>query len=71
VDDRWEVIAMKLLFGVVLFIVSFVGMVVSFFSRITVNSSLALLNGLEMSIELGIFFILTGLAGLYMIINHN
>ena len=62
---------MKLLFGVVLFIASIFGALVSFFSRITVNSSLSVLNGMEMSLALGIFFVLTGLTGIYMILNHN
>jgi hypothetical protein len=71
VDDSWGVIAMKLLFGVVLFIASIFGALVSFFSRVTVDSALSVLNGLEMSLVLGLFFILTGLMGIYMILNHN
>lgn len=62
---------MKLLFGAVLFIGSIIGMLVSFLSQIVVNSSVSVINGLEMSLALGIFFILTGLTGIYMIVNHN
>ena len=62
---------MKLLFGVVLFLGSICGVMVSFMSQITVNSSLPMINGVEMSMILGVFFIMTGLSGLYMIINHS
>ncbi len=62
---------MKLLFGVVLFLGSVFGMLVSFLGQVVVNSSLSVINGLEMSLMLGVFFIMTGLSGIYMIINHN
>ena len=62
---------MKLLFGVVLFLGSICGVMVSFMSQITVNSSLSMINGIEMSLILGVFFIMTGLSGLYMMINHS
>jgi|GEM_PF-2138017 len=70
-EDRREVMAMKLLFGVVLFLGSVCGVLVSFMSQITVNSSLSVINGMEMSLILGVFFIMTGLSGLYMMINHS
>jgi hypothetical protein len=71
VDGSWEVIAMKLLFGAVLFIGSVIGMLVSFLSQVVVNSSIPVINGLNMSLALGIFFILAGLSGIYIILNHN
>jgi hypothetical protein len=71
VDDSWGVMVMKLIFGVVLFICSIIGVLVSFLSRITVSSSLPVVNGMDMSLVLGIFFILAGLTGLYMILDHN
>jgi len=70
VDSR-EVTVMKLLFGAILFIGSVFGMLVSFLSQIVVNSSLSVINGLEMSLALGIFFIMTGLSGLYMIVDQH
>jgi hypothetical protein len=66
VEDCWEVIEMKLLFGA-----SIVGMLVSFLSQIVVNSPVSVINGLEMSWALGIFFIMAGLSGIYMLLNHN
>ena len=62
---------MKLMFGVVLFLGSICGILVSFMSQITVNSSLPVINEMEMSLILGVFFIMTGLSGLYMMVNQN
>jgi hypothetical protein len=71
VEDCWEVIEMKLLFGAILLFGSIVGMLVSFLSQIVVNSPVSVINGLEMSWALGIFFIMAGLSGIYMLLNHN
>jgi uncharacterized membrane protein YuzA (DUF378 family) len=71
VGDSWEVMDMKLLFGAILFIGSVFGVLVSFLSQIVVNSSVELINGHEMSMILGVFFIMTGLSGLYMILDHS
>jgi hypothetical protein len=63
---------MKLLFGVVLFLGSVAGMLLSFASHIVVNSSsVPIFDGMEMSWMLGVFFIMAGLSGIYMILNHN
>jgi hypothetical protein len=46
-------------------------MLVSFCGRVTVNSELTFLNGVQLSLGLGIFFILTTLGGIYIIANSN
>jgi hypothetical protein len=71
VDGSWEVIVMKLLFGAVLFVGSVIGMLVSFFSQVIVSSTIPMINGSNLSLALGVFFILTGLGGIYIILNHN
>jgi hypothetical protein len=44
-------------------------MLVSFLGEVTVNSEVSILNGMQLSLVLGIFFILTALGGIYIIAN--
>jgi hypothetical protein len=62
---------MRVLCGIIIFCGSILGMLISFFSEITVNSELSILNGVQLSLGLGIFFILTALGGIYIIANNN
>jgi hypothetical protein len=69
--ESWEVTAMRILCGILIVVGSILGMLVSFFSQITVNSDVAILNGIQLSLGLAIFFVLTLLGGIYMIANSN
>lgn len=62
---------MRLVCGIIMVCGSILGMVVSFLGQITVNSEVSLLNGVQLSLGLGIFFILTCLGGIYIIANSN
>lgn len=62
---------MRILCGILIVVGSILGMLVSFFSQITVNSDVAILNGIQLSLGLAIFFVLTLLGGIYMIANSN
>ncbi len=62
---------MRILCGIIMVIGSILGMLISFFSEITVNSDVAILNGIQLSLGLAIFFILTCLGGIYIIANSN
>ncbi len=62
---------MRVLTGIIMVVGSVMGMLVSFFSQITVNSDVELLNGIQLSLGLAIFFILTMLGGIYIIANSN
>ena len=62
---------MRVLCGIIIVCGSILGMLVSFLGQITVNSELSLLNGMQLSLGLGIFFILTALGGIYIIANSN
>lgn len=57
---------MRLLLGILLTIGGLCGAVMSFISDIVVNSSLAIIDGLELSIGIGVFFIVAFLSGLYI-----
>jgi hypothetical protein len=65
------VINMRVLCGVIMVVGSVLGMLVSFFSKITVNSEVSIINGMQLSLGLGIFFILSCLGGIYIIANSD
>jgi hypothetical protein len=50
---------------------SLIGIAVCFFSDITVDSSLALLNGLDVSLWFGIFFVAVFLGGLSLMLSQD
>ena len=56
---------MKLLFGMFLMTSGLCGIAISFLSNIVVNSTLPIINGLELSVCLGLFSIIALLSGLY------
>ncbi len=62
---------MRVLCGIIIVCGSILGMLVSFLGQITVNSEVSLLDGIHLSLGLGIFFILTALGGIYIIANNN
>jgi len=62
---------MRVICGAILVVGSIFGMFLSFFSDITVNSEVAVFNGMQLSLGLGVFFILTCLSGVYIIANTN
>jgi hypothetical protein len=62
---------MRILCGVILVVGSIFGMFLSFFNQITVNSEVSVFNGMQLSMGLGIFFILSCLGGVYIIANSN
>ena len=62
---------MKFLLSFVLVIGSLVGIAVCFLSHITVDSSLALFNGMELSLKLGIFFVAVFLGGLSLMFSND
>jgi len=60
---------MRVLCGIIIVCGSILGMLVSFLGEVTVNSEVSILNGMQLSLGLGIFFILTALGGIYIIAN--
>jgi hypothetical protein len=62
---------MRVLCGIIIVCGSVLGMLISFFGQVTVNSEVPILNGVQLSLGLGIFFILTTLGGIYIIANSN
>jgi uncharacterized membrane protein len=62
---------MRVICGIIMVVGSVLGMLVSFFSQITVNSDVSILNGMQLSMGLAIFFILSCLSGIYIIANSN
>lgn len=60
---------MRVLCGITIVCGSILGMLVSFLGEVTVNSEVSILNGMQLSLGLGIFFILTALGGIYIIAN--
>jgi hypothetical protein len=62
---------MRVLCGIIIVCGSVLGMLISFFGQVTVNSEVSILNGVQLSLGLGIFFILTTLGGIYIIANSN
>ncbi len=62
---------MRVICGAILVVGSIFGMFLSFFSEITVNSGVEVFNGMQLSLGLGLFFILVCLGGVYMIANSS
>jgi hypothetical protein len=62
---------MRVLCGIIIVCGSILGMLVSFLGQVTVTSEMSLLNGIHLSLGLGIFFLLTALGGIYIIANSN
>jgi hypothetical protein len=62
---------MRVICGIIMVCGSVLGMLVSFLGQVTVNSEVSLLNGMQLSLGLGVFFILTCLGGIYIIANSN
>jgi hypothetical protein len=62
---------MKLILSLLLVIGSLVGMAISFMSEIVVDSSFSLFNGMELSMKLGIFFIVVFLGGLSLLFSRD
>ncbi len=62
---------MRVLCGILMVVGSILGMLVSFFGTITVNSEVSVLNGVQLSLGLGIFFLFTALGGVYIIANND
>lgn len=56
---------MKVLFGMLLMLGGLCGMAIAFCGNIVVNSSLPIIDGLELSIGLGLFSIIVFLGGIY------
>ena len=69
--DSWEVMMMRVMCGIIMVVGSILGMLVSSSSQIVVNSEISILNGMHLSIGLGIFFMLSCLSGIYIIGNSN
>ena len=62
---------MRVLCGILMVVGSILGMLVSFFGTITVNSEVSILNGAQLSLGLGIFFLFAALGGVYIIANSD
>ena len=62
---------MKFLSGIFLIIGGLSGTVICFLSNIVSNSSLAIFDGLDLSVWLGVFFIVAFLSGLYYMFLTN
>jgi hypothetical protein len=62
---------MRVLCGIIMVVGSVLGMLVSFSSKITVTSEVSIINGMQLSLGLGIFFILSCLGGIYIIANSD
>ena len=58
---------MRLLCGIIIVCGSILGMLISFLGQVTISSGVTLLNGAQLSLGLGIFFIFTALGGIYII----
>ncbi|OGO31242.1 MAG: hypothetical protein A2Z29_09405 [Chloroflexi bacterium RBG_16_56_11] len=62
---------MRLSCGIILLIGSLVGIVLSFISKIVINSPLTTFNGMEISIVLGLFFGLTFIGSIYILFSNT
>ena len=62
---------MKFLLSFILVIGSLVGIAVCFLSNIVVDSSLALFNGMDLSLWLGLFLVAVFLGGLSLMFTSN
>jgi hypothetical protein len=62
---------MKTLSSLMLILCGLTGAAVSFLSNIMVNSTISLINGRDLSMWLGLFFIFAFLSGLYYLFLTN
>lgn len=62
---------MKFLLSFILVIGSLVGIAVCFMSDIVVDSSLAVFNGMDLSLTLGLFLVAVFLGGLSLMLSHD
>ena len=62
---------MKFILSLFLVIGSLVGIAVCFMSDIVADSSLALFNGMELSLKFGLFFIAVFLGGLSLLFSRD
>jgi hypothetical protein len=62
---------MKLILSLILVIGSLVGIAVCVMSDIFVDSSLAVLNGMELSLKFGIFFVAVFLGGVSLLFSRD
>ena len=62
---------MKLILSLVLVIGSLIGIAVCFTSDIVADSSMAFLNGMDLSVKFGIFFIAVFLGGLSLLFSRD
>lgn len=62
---------MKLLFGVLCIIGGLTGIAIGFLSSIVVTSSLEIINGLELSIWIGLFSIVVFISGVINLFSTN
>ena len=62
---------MKILFSLVLICFGLCGSAMSFLSEVVVNSQFAIIDGLELSLWLGVFFLFVFLYGVYYLISTD
>ena len=62
---------MKLLFGVICIIGGLTGVAIGFLSNIVVTSSLEIINGLELSMWIGLFSIFVFISGVINLFSTN
>ena len=62
---------MKFLLGIFLIIGGICGIAISFLSNIVVNSSLPIIDGLELSLGFALFSIVVFLTGVYDLLSAN
>ena len=62
---------MKFLLGIFLIIGGICGITISFLSNIVVNSSLPIIDGLELSLGFALFSIVVFLTGVYDLLSAN
>ena len=58
---------MKLSIGIFMMVASILGMAISFMGDVFITSPVVSFNGLEISLGLGIFFVLSFLSSVYLI----
>ena len=62
---------MKFLLSFVMIIGSMVGIAACFLSDITMDSSLSIFNGMDLSLKLGLFFVAVFLGGLSLMFSRD
>jgi len=62
---------MRVLFSLLLIIIGLCGAPIAFLSKITINSSIALIDGAELSIWLGFLAIIILANGVYTLLSEN